>query len=86
MRFVKGSWVVCGGAQACLDHIRGLGEQHLDRVIREYVEYFNRARPHQGIEQKVPEASSGVPAKPGKGKIIAFPVLHGLHHDYQLAA
>ena len=86
MRFVKGSWVVCGGAQACLDHIRGLGEQHLDRVIREYVEYFNRARPHQGIEQKVPEASSGVPAKQGKGKIVAFPVLNGLHHDYQLAA
>ena len=70
----------------CLDHILVLGEQHLYRVIREYVEYFNRARPHQGIEQKVPEASSGVPAKQGKGKIIAFPVLNGLHHDYQLAA
>jgi transposase InsO family protein len=70
----------------CLDHIMVLGEQHLYRVIREYVGYFNRARPHQGIEQKVPEASPGVPAKQGKGKIIAFPVLNGLHHDYQLAA
>ena len=70
----------------CPDHIIVRGEQHLYRVIREYVEYFNRARPHQGIEQKVPEASPGVPAKHGKGKIIAFPVLNGLHHDYRLAA
>lgn len=35
----------------CLDHILVLGERHLYRVIQEYVEYFNRARPHQGIEQ-----------------------------------
>ncbi len=70
----------------CLDHILVVGEPHLYRVIREYVAYFNRARPHQGIEQKIPEPSPGVPAKQWKGKIIAFPVLNGLHHDYQLAA
>ncbi len=70
----------------CLDHILVLGERHLYRVIREYVAYFNRARPHQGIGQQVPEASPGVPANQGKGKIITFPVLHGLHHDYRLAA
>jgi putative transposase len=70
----------------CLDHILVLGEQHLYRVIREYVEYFNQVRPHQGIEQKVPEAGPAVPAKQGKATIIAFPVLNGLHHDYRLAA
>jgi transposase InsO family protein len=70
----------------CLDHILVLGELHLYRVIREYVEYFNHTRPHQGIEQKIPEGSTSVPAKPGKAKIIAFPVLNGLHHDYRLAA
>ena len=69
----------------CLDHILVLGDQHLHRVIREYVTYFNRARPHQGIEQQIPEGSSSVPEKQGKGKIIAFPVLNGLHHDYRLA-
>ncbi len=70
----------------CLDHILVLGERHLYRVIREYVEYVNRARPHQGIEQHVPEASTSVPAKQRTGKIIAFPILNGLHHDYRLAA
>ena len=69
----------------CLDHILGLGDQHLHRVIREYVEYFNRARPHQGISQQIPDGISSVQEKLGKGKIIAFPVLNGLHHDYRLA-
>ena len=69
-----------------MDHILVLGDQHLHRVIREYVAYFNRARPHQGIEQQIPEARPSLLEKPGKGKIIAFPVLNGLHHDYRLAA
>lgn len=70
----------------CLDHILVAGELLLYRVIREYVAYFNRARPHQGIEQQIPEGSPSVPEKPGKAKIIAFPVLNGLHHDYRTAA
>ncbi len=70
----------------CLDHILVLGEQHLYRVIREYVAYFNRTRPHQGIEQKIPERSESIPERQGKGKIIAFPVLNGLHQDYRLPA
>jgi putative transposase len=70
----------------CLDHILILGETHLHRVIREYVEYFNHGRPHQGIEQKIPEGETPVPQKQRKAKIIAFPVLNGLHHDYRLAA
>jgi transposase InsO family protein len=70
----------------CLDHILVLGEWHLYRVIREYVAYFNRSRPHQGIEQQIPEGSTSVPEKQGKAKIISFPVLNGLHHDYRLAA
>lgn len=67
----------------CLDHILVFGEQHLYRVVREYVEYFNSARPHQGIEQKIPEGNL---SKKTTGKIIAFPVLNGLHHNYKRAA
>ncbi len=70
----------------CLDHMLVLGEQHLCRVIREYVEYFNRARPHQGIGQKIPDGATVVPEEEQKGKLIAFPILNGLHHDYSLAA
>jgi transposase InsO family protein len=64
------------------NHVLVLGEQHLYRVIRDYVEYFNRARPHQGIGQKIPER---IQSEKCTGKIIALPVLNGLHHDYRRA-
>jgi putative transposase len=38
----------------CLDHVVILGEDHLQAVLGEYAAYFNSARPHQGIEQRVP--------------------------------
>ena len=63
-----------------------IGENHLYRVIKEYVEYFNQARPHQGIEQKIPEGIESEIKEERKGKIIAFPALDGLHHDYRRAA
>jgi putative transposase len=70
----------------CLDHMLIFGERHLYWVIREYVRFFNRARPHQGIEQRIPEGAASGESAPGTGKIIAFPVLNGLHHNYQRAA
>lgn len=70
----------------CLDHLLVLGEQHLYQVVREYVAYFNRSRPHQRIEREIPEGHGSIKEKQWKGKIIAFPVLNGLHHDYRIAA
>ena len=35
--------------QECLDHLLILHEKQLQRVLNEYVTYFNQARPHQGI-------------------------------------
>jgi hypothetical protein len=79
---LKDSWAVYRDAQACLDYILVLGEQHVYRGVRECVQHFNRARPHQGIEQKMPEEGR---SKKSTGKIIAFPVVNGLHHDYRRA-
>jgi transposase InsO family protein len=39
----------------CLDHLLILQEKQLDRVLHAYVQYFNRARPHQGIRQQIPD-------------------------------
>jgi putative transposase len=71
----------------CLDHVLVLHEKQLHRVLRAYVEYFNRARPHQGIRQQVPEKEvTCVPsAQPDEG-IISVPVLGGLHHEYRRVA
>jgi transposase InsO family protein len=70
----------------CLDHLLVVGDRQLHRVIKEYVEYFNRARPHQGIGQRIPEGTLPQPAWPRQGRLITVPVLNGLHHDYRRAA
>jgi putative transposase len=71
----------------CLDHLLILHEKQLHRVLGAYVQYFNQARPHQGIKQQIPEQKAGlVPADHAGGKVFAFPVLGGLHHDYQRCA
>jgi putative transposase len=72
----------------CLDHMEILNERHLYRLIDEYVSYFNHARPHQGLEQHIPEPiEEGVNRIRGSDqKIVSYPVLGGLHHDYRRAA
>ncbi len=69
----------------CTDHLLVLGERQLSRILREYVAFFNRARPHQGINQALPEPSGGEPWH-SAGPVRAVPVLGGLHHTYQRTA
>ncbi len=73
--------------QECLDHLLIFHEKQLQRMLNEYVAYFNRARPHQGIQQKIPEPSRSAISSPHAGdKLIAVPKVGGLHHDYQRVA
>ena len=69
----------------CLDHIIILGERHLRSVLDEYVVHFNSGRPHQGIAQRVPLPSGKSSSAKGE-KVVAIPVLGGLHHEYRRAA
>src|SRR5438034_3205485 len=73
--------------QECLDHLLILHEKQLQHVLNQYVAYFNLARPHQGIQQQIPEqrGSSGS-SEHTEGKVIAVPIVGGLHHDYQRVA
>ncbi len=64
-----------------------LNEKQLHGVLHASTEYFNRARPHQGIQQQVPEAEiSCVPLDRRNELVIATPILGGLHHDYRRVA
>ena len=67
----------------CLDHLFILQEKQLDRVLHAYVQYFNQARPHQGIKQQIPE-QYGEPVQPDHdgGKILSFPVLVHNHATF----
>jgi len=71
----------------CLDHLLILHEQHLGRVLREYVAYFNADRPHQGIGQAIPErVAHGQEVLDGPGSVTTTAILGGLHHSYRRAA
>jgi hypothetical protein len=69
-----------------LDHMVILNERHLQRVLDEYVAYFNAWRPHRGLGQRAPCGSAPPPISNAAGQIIGRPVLGGLHHVYQHAA
>ena len=71
----------------CLDHVLLLSDRHLRRVMVEYVRYFNRARPHQGLGQQVPNSPHPAGASPSAtGPVVAVTVLGRLHHEYRRAA
>jgi putative transposase len=65
----------------CLDFFLILNERHLRKIMKQYQAYFNEARPHQGINQRIPCPSEQ--CQQYTGTITAYPVLGGLHHDYR---
>jgi hypothetical protein len=59
----------------------------LQRVLNGYVAYFNRARPHQGIRQQIPELlGEPLSSDHNCGNIVSCSVLGGLHHNYTRAS
>jgi transposase InsO family protein len=70
----------------CLDHMFVFNECHLRSALGEYVIYFNHWRPHRSIGQRAPCRSPQTASDQKGRKIIARPVLGGLHHVYELAA
>ena len=65
--------------EECLDKLLVINQEHLRRVMREYVGFFNTARPHQGIAQHTP-----IPDTSRKlvGSVRCRNVLGGIIHDY----
>jgi len=67
--------------EECLDYILIFNAAHLRRVVIEFVEYYNTARPHQGIDQQTPIPQ----ARPASGTIQCRNILGGIIHDYYRA-
>jgi hypothetical protein len=77
-RWVRTVW------EECLDHILILNDKHLLRVLKEFSVYHNSARPHQGLDQRIPLAY----AMPTTNKVLVRhrTVLGGIINDYYRAA
>jgi hypothetical protein len=70
-----------------LDHIIPLNERHLERLLTEYVDYYNNIRTHQTLGGETPIKSTPPPLTVIKNtKLTAKPILGGLYHDYEKAA
>jgi len=69
-----------------LDHVIVLNEQHLKRLMSEYVRYYHEDRTHLGLGKDTPTGRSTVTCPAVGSKIHSFPRLGGLHHRYAVAA
>ena len=65
--------------EECLDKLLIINQAHLRRVMREYVAFFNTARPHQGLEQQIPVSTI---THENTGPVRCRAVLGGIIHDY----
>ena len=64
--------------QECLAHLLILNQRHLIRVLKEYIDYYNVSRLHQGLDQQAPIPTPRSP----QGTIRCRDVLGGILHDY----
>ena len=65
-----------------LDHVIPLNEEHLRRLIRDYVSYYHQDRTHDSLGKDTPQQRA-VEEKPGiNATVISMSRLGGLHHRY----
>jgi transposase InsO family protein len=75
----------------CLDFVIPLNEKHLYGILKEWVGHYNEGRPHMSLGPGIPKPIQTLPVPrqlyrhqmPTGQRIVARPVLGGLHHDYR---
>ncbi len=73
-----GRWIR-SAREECLDKLLIINEAHLRRVMRDDVEFFNTARPHQGLDPQIPIPKI---SRQGHGSVHCRNVLGEIIHDY----
>jgi transposase InsO family protein len=69
----------------CLDWLLIVNRRHLERVLRVYVDHYNRERPHRALGLRPPERDERREETAG-GEIRRRDRLGGLIHEYYRAA
>jgi putative transposase len=72
----------------CLDWLLIVNRRHLQRVLAEFVDHYNRHRPHRALELAPPEPRHPPPTEtsPSAAAIRRHDRLGGLIHEYAIAA
>jgi transposase InsO family protein len=73
----------------CTDHFLFFNGAHLQRTLKEYQTYYNGSRPHQGINQRIPDLPDNRASRlhgAEETKVLSKSFFEGLHHDYFRAA
>ena len=70
----------------CTDRLLITGRRHLAVVLGEYVEHYNRHRPHQSLDQQPPHPLTSVTWPQTGSTILCRHVLGGLINEYERAA
>jgi putative transposase len=76
----------------CLDFVIPLNEQHLHRILREWINHYNEGRPHMSLGPGIPQPPRSLPVSlqdqrhrlPASRRLSVKPILSGLHHEYGL--
>ncbi len=65
-----------------LDYFLLISEKQVLNILREYIDYYNSKRPHQGLEQNTPQGFEAQKC----GKVRKMPILGGLYYHYERRA
>ena len=65
-----------------LNHVIPLDEQHLRRLIKEYLRYYHEDRTHLGLDKDSPRGRPQEPMPGDAAKVESLPRCGGLHHRY----
>jgi transposase InsO family protein len=76
----------------CLDFVIPLNDRHLYGILKEWATHYNEGRPHMSLGPGIPQPRSDLPIIrqahrhriAAAQRIVARPVVGGLHHEYQL--
>jgi len=68
----------------CLDHVIVLNETGLRRILKSYLDYYERSRTHLSLGKDAPLGRAI--QWPRTGPIVAIPQVGGLHHRYERIA
>jgi len=78
----------------CLDWLIPISQGHLRSILKDWVEHYNRGRPHSALGPAVPDPPVDLTAIPMASSrhrlaagtfVLATSILGGLHHEYALS-